>query len=286
MKKIIFFLILIAYIGHAQTTTVTTTTTTTTTTTDASPAAKQVKTTDSVVNEKPKSQDVSTKKKQDFRISFYGASSFPNDFETSYETKLQNNYYQQMNQPINLALIPSKDDVPFSYGLEFYIPANDRFGFSFGYKAYSEQKNWDGKISFMGQSQETNFGNGTYISYEISQLYANLQLNLSEAFHVYGGVNFPTGKLIFANEFFNSGSSMDLEGSMGFQIGAGFNLLDNLALYIQYDQLQFTPDENNDLVKQVLQEAFSQSGMSTSLELAEDYSLSVVQAGVRLDIGF
>ena len=79
---------------------------------------------------------------------------------------------------------------------------------------------------------------------------------------------------------------MDLEGSMGFQIGAGFNLLDNLALYIQYDQLQFTPDEDNDLVKQFLQEAFSQSGMSTSLELAEDYSLSVIQAGVRLDIGF
>ena len=106
-----------------------------------------------------------------------------------------------MNQPIALALIPSKDDVPFSYGLEFYIPANDRFGFSFGYKAYSEQKNWDGKISFMGQSQETSFGNGTYISYEISQLYANLQLNLSEAFHVYGALIFPRENLYLLMNF-------------------------------------------------------------------------------------
>ena len=110
---------------------------------------------------------------------------------------------------------------------------------------------------------------------------------MSEAFHIYGGVNFPTvAKLTFGNDYSASTVSMDLEGVMGFQLGAGFNLTNNLALYIQYDQLNFSPDSKNDLVKNLLKSAFSQSGFNTDLELAKDYNMSVVEAGVRLDIGF
>lgn len=269
-------------LNYAQATTTTTITTTTTTTTkdgvtetSNSPIATE------------KGPTASTQKSAStFRLSILGGPAFPNNFETSYEIKPQGNYKQQNNWPIDLASIPDNNNMSFGYGLELYIPANNWFGFSIGYKALSEIKGDDIEVSFLGQSSSGSLENGTYIASQLSLLYANLQLNLSEAFHFYGGVNMSSGTLKMASDQLSQSVSMDLEGAMGFQIGAGFNITDNLALYIQYDQLQFSPDENNNFIKTLLESSFSQVGLSPTLELAENYSTSVVQAGVRLDLVF
>ena len=258
-------------------------TTTTTTTTDGSTETSN----SPIVTEKEAApQQASKKSASKFRLSMLGGPAFSNNFETSYEMKFQGNYNQQNNWVMGLASIPDKDNMSFGYGLELYIPANERFGFSIGYKALSAIKGYDIEVSSMGQSNHGPIGNGTCIASQLSLIYANLQLNISEAFHVYGGVNMSSGTLELASDQFNQSVSMDLEGAMGFQIGAGFNLTNNLALYVQYDQLQFSPDENNDFVKTLLEASFSQASLSPTFELAENYSTSVVQAGIRLDLVF
>ena len=160
------------------------------------------------------------------------------------------------------------------YGAEVFLPFNNRFGISLGYKELREIVYKEANVVGPNQNDDVILRNEVISSYSIG--YLNLVLYLGKAFHIYGGANVLTTPVSFESIASDS-SGYEAGMKVGWQAGAGYKLTDFLALFAQYDVYYFAGQGNRYL--KIDNKIFY---------LNDEFEMftAVIQAGLRLDLGF
>ncbi len=168
---------------------------------------------------------------------------------------------------------PSEQSVS-GYGAELFLPFNNRFGVSIGYKSTGEVFYQDVQMAGLNQDEKVTLPNQMVTKFDVA--YLNLVLHFGTSLHVYGGFNY----LISPPSFETLGVSKEAAETglkMGWQAGLGYNITSFMAVFAQYDVYYFTPSGQANGRLNI-------DGTQYFVNTDEDTFTSIVQAGIRLDL--
>tara|TARA_A100001015_G_C14986161_1_gene711622 strand:+ start:65 stop:862 length:798 start_codon:yes stop_codon:yes gene_type:complete len=248
-------------LAYGTTTTITTTTTTTSGVTTVTKVVENKE-----VKELKKQTEVDMVKP---RLSLFGAYTSLTNLYVPLTLKSRRN---SVSYDANFQ--PSEEHV-VGYGAELYLPFNNRFGISIGYKTTGEIGFQDINLNGGDIDQDVTLSDQIITKYDVA--YLNLVLYFGKSLQVYGGFNYLTSPPSFESIYVNN-EAPDSGLKMGWQAGLGYNLNSVIAVFAQYDVYYFLPSDESS-------RSLNINGTSYVLNTQSDTFTAVIQAGIRLDIG-